>query len=229
MVALVKRVCSVLDPYATLSYAQEGEDVVLCRLLEGQTVGFYIDVGAHHPMRFSNTYLFYQRGWAGINIDPNPNGIRAFRDRRPRDINLNVGISEDPGTLPYYRFSEAALNTFDEALVRQREHLEGYRLVDVVKVPVVRLDRVLGQHLPKGQEIDFLSVDTEGHDLKVLRSNDWSQFRPRYVLVEALQLSFSSLAENPVHRFLSSHDYEFVAKTVNTLFYVRCGDYRRSC
>ena len=51
------------------SFSQEGEDLLIDRMFDGQSVGFYVDVGAHHPTRFSNTYLLYLRGWRGINID----------------------------------------------------------------------------------------------------------------------------------------------------------------
>jgi hypothetical protein len=75
-----------------LSYAQEGEDMVLRRIFEDQPLGFYVDVGAHHPVRFSTTYFFYRRGCRGINIDATPGSMDAFRRLRPRDINLEVAI-----------------------------------------------------------------------------------------------------------------------------------------
>src|SRR4051812_17526869 len=77
------------------SYSQEGEDMVLQSFYEGRKKykGFYIDVGAHHPYRFSNTLFFYKKGWRGINIEPTPNAVKAFNIFRRRDINLNIGIS----------------------------------------------------------------------------------------------------------------------------------------
>lgn len=86
-----------ITKYHTKSYAQEGEDMILHRIFERQSVGFYVDVGAHHPFRFSNTYLFYQKGWRGINIDAMPNSMRLFNRFRPRDINLECGISKGGG------------------------------------------------------------------------------------------------------------------------------------
>jgi hypothetical protein len=75
-------------------YGHSGEDLVLDRLLNGKRMGFYIDVGAHHPTRFSNTYLFYKKGWSGINIDANPKSMELFNRRRSRDINIEVGIAK---------------------------------------------------------------------------------------------------------------------------------------
>lgn len=214
------RVRTVLDPYAFSSYSQEGEDIILLRLFEEQSCGFYVDVGAHHPQRFSNTFLLYKRGWRGINIDPNVDAIAEFRRSRPRDVNLVLGISNEVGELPYHRFNEPALNTFDEVLVHEREKFPKYHLLSTIVVPVKRLDDVLQEHVFCGQRIDFLSVDTEGYDLKVLRSNDWSRFHPRCVLVEALGSSLETLSSNPVHAHLASVGYDLFAKTVNTLIYL---------
>lgn len=89
-----------------LSFSQEGEDMILRKLLDRKTTGFYIDVGAHHPQRFSNTYFFYLKGWSGINIDPIPGRMKLFNQLRNRDINLEIGISESKKSLTYYIFNE---------------------------------------------------------------------------------------------------------------------------
>jgi FkbM family methyltransferase len=206
--------------YVADSYSQEGEDMILSRLLEGQRSGFYVDVGAHHPFRFSNTFRFYLRGWRGINVDPNPETFALFARKRRRDVNLQIGISDVPGTLAYHRFDEPALNTFDAELAAHRKTATAYRLLGVDPVEVRRLDAVLDQHLPAGVAIDFMSIDTEGFDLKVLRSNDWQRFRPGHVLVEALQQDLKDLDDCAIHRHMSDQGYLLGAKTLNTFFYV---------
>ena len=209
----------VRDPYAVRSYAQEGEDLVLRRLFEDQPSGFFVDVGAHHPRRFSNTYLFYRAGWRGINVEPNPDLTPMFGRERPRDITLELGVSDVAGVLTYYRFNDGALNTFDSELAREREGLRGYRIVGTAELRVARLDEILAQHLPAGTKIDFLSVDVEGHDVHVLRSNDWERFRPRIVLAEALGTSLADASSSPVHVLLERQGYELFGKTVHTLFF----------
>ncbi len=83
------------DIYATKSYSQEGREIILRRILEKKkTVGFYIDVGAHHPKRLSNTYYFYKKGWRYMNIDAKPKCMKIFRRTRPRDLNLEFAISD---------------------------------------------------------------------------------------------------------------------------------------
>lgn len=207
------------DPTRTWSFAQEGEDLVLRRFLEGRRRGFFVDVGAHDPRRFSNTFRYYQEGWHGINIDPNPQAIEAFNRARPRDVNIAHGVAERPGRMTYYKFNDPALNTFDEALKSDREANTPYRVIGKTTVAVERLDRILERHLPPGQKIDFLSIDVEGLDLQVLRSNDWERFRPEYVLVEALDFRLEQAAQHPLHAFMHDAAYELVAKTLNTLFY----------
>jgi FkbM family methyltransferase len=215
----VGRMGSVWDEYWTASYSQEGEDILLTRLLGERTQGFFIDVGAHHPRRFSNTFLFYRRGWRGINIEPSPVAVREFDRLRPRDINVAVGVGETPGELEYFVFDDPALNTFSAELMRSRETDTPYRVIGRRKIPVERLDTLLQRVLPQGQRVDFLSIDTEDFDLQVLRSNDWRLYRPEIVLVEALDFALSSASGHPVHQFMTAVNYELIAKTMNTLFY----------
>lgn len=210
------------DMQPNLCYGQDGEDLILDRLLERQAQGFYVDVGAHHPMRFSNTYMFYKRGWRGINIDAMPGSMKKFERVRPRDINIECGVGGSAGMLMYYRFNESALNTFDAAEA-QLKNKPPYHLLDIVEVTVERLDALLERHLPAGQEIDFLSVDVEGKDEEVLRSNDWSRYRPRFILAETLRTTMLGMSECPVVQFLLSAGYKPVAKAYNTSFFAREG------
>jgi FkbM family methyltransferase len=208
-----------LDPFVKLAYSQDGEDMILRRLFEGRNSGFYVDVGAHHPSRFSNTCYFHRLGWTGINIDPNPEAITAFRRARPSDINVCVGVADATGDLLYHVFSEPALNTFDSNLAAERVRLPGYRLLTTKKVPVRRLEDLLSEYLPLDKQIDFLSIDVEGMDLFVLRSNDWSRFRPRILLVEAHKRVVSAIENDPINIFTVAAGYRLIAKTLNTLIY----------
>ncbi len=92
---------NIFNGHSINSYSQEGEDMVLRRLFEQKTVGYYVDVGAHHPKRFSNTYYFYKRGWRGINIDAMPGSMKLFNKMRPRDINVEIPVSSGEGEILY--------------------------------------------------------------------------------------------------------------------------------
>jgi len=218
-VEAMRRGLEKLDPYVNLAYSQDGEDMILRRLFERQESGFYVDVGAHHPYRFSNSCYFYRRGWRGINIDPNPDAIEAFRRERPADINVCVGVSDIVGNLSFHFLNEPALNTFDADLAVERARSPGYRLVETRSVPVRRLDDLLAEYVPSDQKIDFLSIDVEGLDLSVLRSNDWSRFRPSILLVEAHERTVAAIEGDPINSLAVAAGYRLIAKTLNTLIY----------
>jgi len=211
-----------LDRHALSSYSQEGEDMILRRLFETKAVGFYVDVGAHHPKRFSNTYFFYKRGWSGINIDAMPGSMAAFNQYRRRDINLEAGVGDRRGSLEYYMFNEPALNSFSKDL-SERRHGENsqYRIATTAQVELRPLAEILDEHLAENKEIDFLSVDVEGFDLNVLRSNDWKKHRPRYVLSEILESNLQEIWKDPVTQYMKKQDYKVYAKCVNTVFLER--------
>lgn len=208
-----------VDPYVSRSYSQEGEDMILKRIFEGKELGFYVDVGAHHPRRYSNTCFFYRKGWRGINIEPNPEAALVFQRERSRDINIQVGVSGEEGKLTYYFFDDAALNSFSKEQTDSMLRISPYKVIGTKEIPVQRLDRILRQHVPAGTKIDFLTIDVEGFDLEALRSNDWDTYRPTCVLVESLGASLEEISASEVFSFMRGRGYKLRAKTVNTLIF----------
>lgn len=202
--------------YLQLSFSQEGEDRILRRIFESKKDGFYAEIGAHHPQRFSNTYLFYLSGWRGINIDAMPGSMNAFKTLRPRDINIEMGIGESKASLEFFQFDEPALNTFDAALAAERAAQTSYKIINKTVVPVDTLENVFNDHLPQNTTIDFMSVDVEGFDLAVLQSNNWTRFRPTIVLVEDYQ---SGQQDTEIRKFMEKNNYSFIAGTYYTSFY----------
>jgi FkbM family methyltransferase len=204
--------------FYTESYSQEGEDMILRRLFDEKRSGFFVDVGAHHPTRYSNTYLFYKwLGWRGVNIDALPGSMELFRRMRPEDVNLEVAIAEAAGTSTYYEFDEPALNGLSADLSRERAATGAAQLVAKTAVRTRRLADVLEEHLPAGKEIDFLSVDVEGLDLEVLRSNDWSRYRPSVVVVEDVEAAeLGGAGETRLSRFLRERGYVLSCRTPST-------------
>lgn len=225
---IVRRMVNRVPPLEKLTkrsrcYSQEGEDLILARFFGYQADGFYVDVGAHHPLRFSNTQLFYDRGWSGINIDAMPGSMAPFRVHRKRDINLETGIGDVAGTLRFHIFDEPALNTFDADIAAQ-QNAGAYNLEKVIDVEVTTLRDILSKYVPANKAIDFLSIDVEGRDLQVLQSNDWNRFRPRVIVAESLRSRLGEMSADPVAVFLDGIGYEAFAKTVNTLLFVRRDD-----
>ena len=208
-----------LKSHAGTYYSQEGEDILLRRIFGDQIKGFYVDVGAHHPKRFSNTCYFYDRGWEGINIDALPGSMKVFQKFRPRDTNLEIAISEKEQNLTYFMFNEPALNSFSKSISNERKN-EQYYIEATITVPSFPLSKILDTYLPPGQIINFLSVDVEGFDLKVLSSNDWTKFRPKVVLAEVLGSSLNKIEKDPVYNYMVSQEYFLFAKLLHTCIFM---------
>ena len=212
----------IYPPFAARSYSQEGEDRVVERIVNEwrkSTPGFYVDVGAYHPQLYSNTYAFYLNGWKGINIDARPGAMELFGRLRPNDINLEVAVSDLKQTLTYYEFDDPALNSFCPEW--GPEH-PTYRVIGTRQLTTVTLAEVLDQHVPEGQVIDFLSIDVEGMDDRVLRSNDWTRFRPKLVLAEdACFPGFDRAMDSSVTAVLAQHGYQLCSRLKNTLIFLR--------
>jgi len=209
---------NLLTGYVTKSYSQEGEDLILKRLFEGITNGFFVDIGAHHPQRFSNTYLFYKLGWTGINIDAMPGSMVPFNKKRPKDINLEIPVSDRSSSLTYYAFSEPAFNGFSAELSEERI-ASGEKLLFKKDIQTERLDVILKKNLPSGKKIDFMSVDVEGLDLQVLRSNDWQLYRPTVLVVEIFGTTIQDVLNSEVNEYLENLGYLLTAKTANSCIY----------
>lgn len=200
--------------FQNTSFSQEGEDIILSHLFYGKTDGFYLDIGAHKPIQYSNTYKFYLLGWRGINIDAMPGSMDAFNKVRPEDINLEVALSNKDEILPYYMFNAAGTNTFSE---KHAEDMlkQGGTLLATKNIKTVKLQEMLAKHLPGHQLIDFLSLDVEGIELEVLLSNDWSKYRPTVLLVESLHLKNKDVLQ----QYLNQYNYQLIAQTVHNLYF----------
>jgi len=216
--------CEVYPEFAqrALSYAQEGEDLILARMFADIENGFYVDIGAHHPFRFSNTYLLYLRGWKGVNIDASPGSMKLFDLHRPRDTNIEalVGLGKEPQK--FFLFDEAALNTASPQTLQERLTKDaGYRLASDITVTPRPLSAILAEVMPKEQSIEVMSIDVEGLEMEILQSNDWKMCSPKVILLEQLNCDFVSASSHPTTLFLAAHNYKLIFKSYNTSFFER--------
>ena len=206
--------------FFSMSFSQNGEDILLDAVFQGKQDGFFVDVGAHHPYRFSNTYRLYRAGWRGLNIDPLPGNKDLFDRLRPRDENVEVGIASHAGRLHYWSFREPAYNTFDEQLARARVDNGVSDIVDVIEVETAPLADLLRSFIPEGIAIDLMSVDVEGFDYQVLETNDWEQYRPHVVMAEVLNADFESMKDDPVYQLMKTNGYALNSKTHTSALFV---------
>jgi FkbM family methyltransferase len=203
------------------SYAQNHEDVVLARARPASR-GFYIDVGAASPDLHSVTKHFYGLGWRGINIEPLEAWHRELVQRRPRDINLQLAMSDEPGTAVFYdAFPDAAEESTMSAEVAHDLQARGIG-VTAYPVEAQTLASVCEAHVT--EQIDFLKIDTEGWELHVIAGADWARFRPLIVVVESPQLGSPRRLAGSADGVLSEAGYSFALFDGLNRFYVRNED-----
>jgi hypothetical protein len=203
-----------------LTFSQEGEDLILLRLFADRPPGFFVDVGAHHPFRFSNTFLLYNAGWRGINIDATPGSMQAFQQFRPDDINIECFVGDPATEKTFTIYNEPALNTGSKEIVGARPlPSDKYWPVSTATMQPRGLSGILDQYVPNGTSIALLNIDVEGGEQEVLESNDWSRYRPEIILIEQLSTGIDESLRHPTTKFLNERNYRLVAKAFNSSFF----------
>lgn len=207
------------DWFGKRSYSQSGEDIIADVELDKKKKGTYIDVGAFHPKLFSNTYLFYKRGWNGVVIEPRPGAGESFLKVRPRDRFVGMGVAEKKDVLEYMEFEDSATNTFSKKQAERNTKEAGRKFIRKVNLVVMPLRDILASNQMEGVSIDLMSVDVEGMDLSVLKSNDWKKYRPKLIICEDLDIDLENQGKSSVVKYLISLGYQLVDKTPYSLVF----------
>jgi len=184
-----------------LSFSQFGEDLFL-RSYFGERQGLYIEVGGNHPFTLSNTYLLYRMGWKGLVVEPIQKLYAKHRRLRPRDIQINAAVSDEIGDLTFYEMIPSVLSTCDPEEVRDMISSGAARLLHEYAVPTTTVAELYRTHLAP-RPVSLLSVDTEGHDMAVLRGVDWGVMHPEIVICEANDDGKGQ----EIRQFLAGHGY----------------------
>lgn len=207
---------------AMVSFSQCGEDrVVASHLAQLPEKGIVVDIGAYHPFRFSNTFLFHLMGWKCVSVDANPESVALLEKVRPTDTNVCALVSDRQETLKYFSFAEGAWNTTREGAVSLLEGREqgGTKLVaasELEAVPIMELlDRTVG-----GNNIDLLDIDVEGMDTRLLLGIDFSRHAPAVILVE---IQPQELEKPEIKDHLASGGYRLAGRCGHTALLVRDG------
>jgi FkbM family methyltransferase len=211
---------AVSTPDLRIHFSQFGEDCGVWAHLSPIQGGFYVDVGCHHPFRYSNTHLLHRfRGWRGLNIDADPRAIELFNKARPNDKNINVGVGLSDCAKEFAVFKDGAVNTFDEALRLQQSRT--FELLSITTVRTLPLATILDEHMPHGVVIDYLNIDCEGLDLEIVQSNDWSKYRPQLVTIEVHDLDLENPLANSCVRAMRGAGYRVRSHYFLTTFFER--------
>lgn len=171
------------------SYSQNYEDLIVEKYFDRKYRGKYLEIGAYHPTRLSNTYHFYKIGWRGTVVEPNPEVKNIFNKIRPEDNFINAGISNINGSMNYYQFLIPALNTFSKGDAEKNIN-NGHKLEKIIKIKTIKVDEIIDEN------IDFLSIDTEGFDEMILKNWPWNKYSPKVICVEDGNTRIKSLLKN---------------------------------
>ena len=196
------------------SYAMDGEDTAINLFNKKLEKGFYVDIGAHHPIQRNNTHLLFKKGWEGINIDINKFSIDLFNFLRPEDLNLQIAVSDKEGELSFYyqkKFSQ--LNTTDKEIAK--ENFQGNYQEKKVKCQTIQ--NILDNSKYKNKKIDFLNIDVEGAEMKVLNTLNFEIYDPSLICVEILgyremqsEQREKEIKKNEIYKFLENQGYKKV-------------------
>lgn len=194
--------------------SQFGEDKFLMDLFKKEYKGKYLDLGCFHPTKHNNTYLLYKNGWRGINIDLNPLTIELFNFMRPQDTNLNLAISNDNNEKNLYFIDELnTQNTLDEnQLLFLKEHHK-IKEEEIIKkrIKTKKLDHILNEQ--KFDEIDFMNIDIEGHELDVIKTIDFKKIKVRYICLEMINHNELSIKNSEkIKNILSVNNFNMIKK-----------------
>ena len=190
-----------------ISYAQRYEDMHLLRVFGERASGFYIDIGAGHPVYDNVSFAFYLRGWRGITVEPNPWLAQLSEAVRPRDSRTQSLVGEKSGEATYYLVEDFhGLSTMIESHALKAQSEFG-KSSQATTVPVTTLRALCEQHASVA--IDFLKIDVEGAEREVLLGGDWRRFRPKVVVLEALAPVTVAPAWEAWEPLLTAQGYRF--------------------
>ena len=194
------------------SYAMDGEDIAVDLFNKKKNKGFYVDIGAHHPIQRNNTHLLFKKGWQGINIDVNQFSIDLFNFLRPNDLNLQVAVSDKEGEISFFyqkKFSQ--LNTTDKKIAEENFHGKFQER----KVKCQTIKNILDNSKYKNKKIDFLNIDVEGAEMKVLETLNFEIYDPSLICIEILgyrDLNIEKreieIKNNKIFKFLVDRGYK---------------------
>ena len=196
------------------SYGATGEDVLLRKIFKNK-IGFYVDVGALHPINGSNTYHLYKKGWKGINFDLMIDNIKLFKIFRPRDISINVAVSSKPGFVNSYIFDKGSgLNTLEKNWAEKWKKIINKNYL-TIKIKKEKLNTLLKKYNCPNN-FDLLNIDVEGHEIEVIKGLDFRIYKPKIITIEIHAKKTEDIFKSNVYKFLKKKNYELISQYYQT-------------
>jgi FkbM family methyltransferase len=200
------------------SYSQFNDDIFIKKFFQNK-IGTYVDIGCHHPFKLNNTYLLYKKRWDGLNIDLMKINIDLFNIWRPRDKNICAAISSKNKTSSVYIPNNNILST-EISIVESyanmiKEHFKNSFIKK--KIKVFTFENIIKNHKIKLEKFDFLKIDIEGEDYKVLKNINLKKYNPELICIEDRIEKEEN--KNKIDKYLRSLKYELIFRSPVNLFY----------
>ena len=193
--------------YQKTSYSFSGVDLIIDYIFKNKKNGFYLDIGAQHPVSNNNTFMLFQRGWEGINIDLDKKNIDLFNIARPNDLNLNLAISDSEEEVDLFFYHDSSpINTLNKNV----SDFQKAKVKEIKKIETKILNNVLND-LDFKNQIDYMNIDVEGNEDKVLNGFDIKKYKPYVISIEYLDLNMKKLEfkNNDINNILNSNLYKY--------------------
>ena len=189
------------------TYSQFGEDLLIDKFF-GNYVGKYVDIGCFHPIKYSNTALLNKKGWRGVNIDLNEVSIKFFNACRKDDLNIAACLSDKKEDVIIYMDSEfSALNS----IYLQNSKNFNFKQLKKKKIQTKVFSEIVED------SFDFLNIDCEGNDYKIIKTIDLKKYKPKLINIEV-----SEENKNYIYNYLNHNGYELLAiKSLSHIFKIR--------
>ena len=177
-------------------FGEFGEDILINRFFRKKNKGIYVDVGCYHPIKGSLTYCLYKRGWRGLNVDLSKISIDLFKLARPKDYNIQAAVTDFDGETQF----------FENGMINQQNTLEdGGTNLKKIKINALKLQTLLDKQ--NINHIDFLNIDVEGSDYKVISSLNLNKIRPKMISIEENRYDIKDIINDTIQNLMNSNHY----------------------
>ena len=185
-------------------YSQFGEDKILSELFDKSiTKGIYVDVGCFHPIKHSNTYLLYKRGWRGINIDIEKMKINVFNLARPNDLNILAAVSNKSEKAYVYKTQEYGVgSTLNKEIINKDNNI-----IEKFSITTKTLNSIIDNSIYKNKQIDLLNIDAEGNDFNVLLSINLDRYNPKVITIESHLKDINLILKSDIYKYLINKNF----------------------
>tara|TARA_Y100000591_G_scaffold274210_1_gene250464 strand:+ start:82 stop:747 length:666 start_codon:yes stop_codon:yes gene_type:complete len=185
------------------TFSQFGEDLFVKNFFDKQEMGKYVDLGAFHPMRLSNTFLLYKKGWSGTNIDLNPITIDLFNIARSNDKNICCLLADKNNILRdvYFEDWSAASSLSKNENLKNKKQMKTRTFESLIN-----------------HDFDFLNIDLEGHDYEILQTINFNKFNPKLICIEILK---NCADKENIFKFMDQNNFIFLKNLGPSFFFKR--------